>query len=203
MSILDVSALSKEEESRLILKSRSDPQAFAPVYEQYYDRVYLYLLRRCENSTTAEDLTSETFIKAMRSIRRYGRQQAPFLAWLFRIAHNTFISHWRKEKVRRLFRIEWNRGKAVAEGAAVNPFHESEMAQAGETVARLIRGLKPCDQLIITLRYYEDMNLRDLAFAARMSEGNVRTRLHRALVRLKSLIESEAPDLAALIKGDE
>lgn len=192
-----------EEDARIIAQACSDPSAFAPLYERYYDRIYLFLLRRTGNTAIAEDLTSETFIKAMRGLFRYQFRRTPFLAWLYRIAHNTFVSHCRKETVRNLFKIEKRKDGTAAEATALPcPSEETEKRLLKETIIRLIKNLKQKDQLLVTLRYFEGMNVREIAQIAGLSEPAARTRLHRALVRLKKLFETEAPEVAALIKGE-
>ncbi len=199
VDVLERTTLSREEELRQIVEARSSPEAFAPIYERYYDRVYLYLLRRCGNPATAEDLTSDTFMKAMRAIPNFRFREVPLLAWLFRIAHNTFISHCRKEKIRTLFRVENKPEGTAAEYWDPAQCRKMDYEEAGKLIAKMIRRLKPHDQFIVTLRYYEEMSMRDVAAAVEMTEGCVRTRLHRALVRLRKLVEKEAPDVAQLI----
>ncbi|HPO07775.1 MAG TPA: sigma-70 family RNA polymerase sigma factor [bacterium] len=187
-------------EAQLVEEARSDPAAFAQLYERGYDRIYGYLLRRCGNASVAEDLTSETFLKAVGGIRRYRSSGRPFLSWLYTIAHNAFVSYCRKEH-RRLSLLRRERELPIA--VSGNPSEQIDRDRAYQVVERLIRRLRPRDQLILTLRYYEDMNLEDIAGIVGMSPGSLRTGLHRALTRLKSLIEAETPDLIAVIHEEK
>ncbi len=195
--------LSKEREIQTISRTRKDPRAFAPLYEQCYDRIFLYLLRRCGNRSLAEDLTSETFIKALRNIRSFRHDGSPFKAWLFRIAHNEFISHCRKEKVRRLFRVDRRQNGHRHSSGSKDAYRNLEQGEIVDRLEESIQQLSPRDQLLVTLRYYEDFSMRDIAAVSGLSEGNVRTRLHRALARLKSMIEKDVPEIATLVDGAE
>lgn len=195
--------LTREEENHLIADACVDAKAFAPLYEKYYDRVYLYLLRRCANQSLAEDLTAEAFFKAMRKLSTYKPQNVPFLAWLFRIAHNQLMSHYRKEKVRFLFRIQKEKEQPFFADPRVRLLHQSDLNTAGCVIAGLIRKLKPRDQLLLTLRYFEELSILEAAAAANMNPGAARTRLNRAVRKLRALIELEAPELASIIAGEQ
>ncbi len=195
--------MTREEEFLLIREACSDSKAFAPLYEKYYDRVYLYLLRRCANQSLAEDLTAETFFRALRKLASYKPQNVPFLAWLFRIAHNQLMSHYRKEKVRYLFRIRKENESPMLRDPRVHLLHRSDLDAAGCQIARLIQKLKPKDQLLITLRYFEELSVQEAAHAAGMNPGAARTRINRAMKKLRHIVETESPELLDVIAGGE
>ena len=77
------------------LAKQGDGRAFEELYLLYVDRVYNYLHLSVGNRHDAEDLTNQTFIKMLESIDRFVWRQAPFSAWLFRIAHNLAMDHFR------------------------------------------------------------------------------------------------------------
>ena len=88
-------------EERVIRAAQAgDREAFAWLYETYVDRVYHYLLRRMGQPADAEDVTAEVFIRAMKALKSFEFRGAPFIAWLFRIAHNTAINHLKKHSRR-------------------------------------------------------------------------------------------------------
>lgn len=194
---------SHSNEAILIERAQMNPEEFEPLYEKYYERVYLYLLRRCADTTLAEDLTGDTFFRAIRSLPRFKQQNAPFLAWLFRIAHNQMISHFRKTKVRDIFRIKKQRENHSYTDPRIHLLRKTELDQTGTSLAKIIMQLKPIDQLLISLRYIEDLSMNETAEAAGMTTGSARTRLHRALKKLKNLIENDAPKIIELIGGNE
>lgn len=86
------------------------------MYERYADRVYRYLAFRLHDAMEAEDLTAETFIRALQHLSHYRPHGAPWGAWLFRIAHNVLIDHWRQSTRRQTLTLE--NGATVADGTA-------------------------------------------------------------------------------------
>ncbi len=82
---------SVEMEQQAVAAAKNDPREFVDLYDVYADRVYRYFLARIRNITEAEDLTQETFLKALKALPRFEWRGAPFGAWLFRIAHNCFV----------------------------------------------------------------------------------------------------------------
>ncbi|MCB0180374.1 MAG: sigma-70 family RNA polymerase sigma factor, partial [Anaerolineae bacterium] len=90
---------SASQEIELIRQATSgDANAFAGLYDAYVDEVYRFILHRVGNKQTAEDLTSQVFLKAWDNLGRYTMRGLPFGAWLFRIARNTVIDHYRTYK---------------------------------------------------------------------------------------------------------
>jgi len=95
-----------EEESALVARARSEPDAFGQIYERYVDRVYSYIYYRVGNVQDAEDLTARTFYRALEKLDTYEDRGLPFSAWLFRIAHN-LVANWHRDHSRRqVFSLE-------------------------------------------------------------------------------------------------
>ncbi len=90
------------EDSDLVLRARTDPEAFGLLYERYVDRIYAYVYHRVGNGQDAEDLTARTFHRALDNLHRYEDRGLPFAAWLFRIAHN-LVANWHRDRSRRRF----------------------------------------------------------------------------------------------------
>lgn len=82
---------SAEMEERAVAAAKNDPREFVDLYDVYADRVYRYFLARLRNVLQAEDLTQQTFLKALEALPRFEWRGRPFGAWLFRIANNCFI----------------------------------------------------------------------------------------------------------------
>ncbi|GAH71496.1 unnamed protein product, partial [marine sediment metagenome] len=76
---------------------KGDGGAFAQLYEEHFDRIYRYVYLKVGNQAEAEDLTQEVFVKALEAIGSYKWRNLPFVAWLFRIAHNQVIDYLRKQ----------------------------------------------------------------------------------------------------------
>src|SRR6185437_10519764 len=84
---------------RSIEQARNDSAAFAALYDCYIERIYVYVARQTGDDDLAKDITAATFEKALRNLRRYRWQGVSFGAWLFRIAHNEIVQHYRKQKL--------------------------------------------------------------------------------------------------------
>ncbi len=87
------------DEARLVRQAQSgDADSFARLYDVYVERVYRYVYFRVSDDATAEDITSQVFLKAWENLARYRSGSSPFLAWLYTIARNQVIDHYRTHK---------------------------------------------------------------------------------------------------------
>src|SRR5690606_31104714 len=84
------------DEARLMSLARAHPEAFAPLYERYFPRVYAYCLRRVDDPQEAEDLCSQVFTRALTGLHSY--RGGLVSAWLFRIAHTVVVNHYRSRR---------------------------------------------------------------------------------------------------------
>ena len=88
-------ALKKEADERLLIEAaQRDPARFAELYQNNFERVYAYIVRRVGNRAETEDLTSEVFHHALANLKRFEWRGIPFAAWLFRIAANLISDRW-------------------------------------------------------------------------------------------------------------
>jgi RNA polymerase sigma-70 factor (ECF subfamily) len=92
----DQSCQVQSEESLVRRAQKRDQEAFSQLYEQYFDKIYRYLILRIGNQMEAEDLTQQVFLKALKSINAFQWKGIPFSAWLYRIAHNLAVECLRK-----------------------------------------------------------------------------------------------------------
>src|SRR5215468_5237278 len=86
-------------EKRLVEAAQFDPRRFADLYELYFDRVYAFIARRVRDRGETEDLTSEVFHRALANLARFEWRGTPFLAWLYRIAHNAIADRAKRKVV--------------------------------------------------------------------------------------------------------
>jgi len=94
------------DETALVERARTNPEAFGQLYELYVERVYSYIYHRVGNVQDAEDLTARTFYRALEKLDTYEDRGLPFSAWLFRIAHN-LVANWHRDHSRRqVFSLE-------------------------------------------------------------------------------------------------
>src|SRR5207244_5374977 len=101
----------------------ADASPLSDLYTLYFPRVYRYILARTGNTYDSEDLAEEVFMRVLEAIERFQWREAPFSAWLFRIAHNAVISQRRKETAR-------GRSSQLSEGLAVTSPGPHELVES-------------------------------------------------------------------------
>jgi RNA polymerase sigma-70 factor (ECF subfamily) len=162
-----------------------DEDAFARLYDEYYDRIYRHVYYRV-GPNDAEDVTQQVFLQAWQAIGRFQQTTAPFVAWLFTIAHNAIVSFYRKNKGS--FSLDADLVKGPSEdGIEGGVENRLEHERARRAMARL----NPEQQQVLAMRFLEDLSPRDVSLALGKSEGNVRVIQHRALRELRRLMDRE------------
>ena len=150
------------------------------VYAEQLPRVFNFFRYRCANAADAEDLTSITFEKAWRGRDRYRRDKGAFSTWLFTIARNAAVDHYRA----RTPGVPLDEAALVAATAAT-PEDQATRRSDAERLAALLTTLPDRDRELIALKYGAEMSNRDIAAATGLSESNVGTILHRAVQALR------------------
>jgi RNA polymerase sigma-70 factor (ECF subfamily) len=164
---------------------KGDRDALEELYLIHFDRIYSYLHVSVGNRHDAEDLTTQTFLKMLESIGKFRWQSAPFSAWLFRIAHNLAMDHFRAAR-------RWQPEEEVPEPEP----DESTSAEAGaleaigrKTMLELIEELSPEQQQVLTLKFVFNFANADAATILGKTEGAIKSLQHRALVSLQKQLE--------------
>ena len=162
-----------------------DRAALEELYLLHFDRIYSYLHMTVGNRHDAEDLTTQTFLKMLESIGRFKWQAVPFSAWLFRIAHNLCMDHFRANR-------RWQPEENVPEPEA----GEDTSAEAGalEAIGRksmleLIDDLSPEQQQVLTLKFVFNFSNGEAATILDKTEGAIKSLQHRALASLQRQLE--------------
>jgi len=180
-------AETKADETLLIQRAISrDPNAFGRLYDMYVDRVYRHLYYRVGNVADAEDLTQQVFLKAWQAIDRYRKRASPFLAWLMTISHNLVVDYYRTKKDKTYLETE-----VMADDSALSPEQVAEAHFDQRQLRRAILQLPGDQQQVILLRFVEGFRHAEIASSLGKSEGAIRVTLHRALARLRQILEKE------------
>ncbi len=175
------------DESALIQKAvRHDADAFAKLYDIHVDRVYRHIYYRVNNEHDAEDLTQLVFLKAWQAIGRYKKTGSPFVAWLITISHNLIVDFYRTRKDRAYLEAE-----VLASDPASGPEHTAEASLEQQRLRKAILQLSSDEQQVVILRFMEGFEFSEIASVMKKREGNIRVILHRALVKLRSILERE------------
>ncbi|GMR12518.1 MAG: RNA polymerase sigma factor [Gemmatimonadota bacterium] len=167
------------------------PQDFAQWHRDHRAAVYRYVRFRVATRETAEDVTSDVFLKALRSIKRYDSNRAAPRTWLLRIARNAITDHLRSLRRRGSLHVSLDRiPDLVAQVAS-----QEERVLKEERIQHLLNGtklLRKADQDVLSLRYGSGLDNNEIAEALGVSPNAVAVRLHRALKRLKGIIDKSA-----------
>ena len=158
--------------------------ALSELYTLYFPRVYRYILARTGNSYDAEDLTEEVFMKVLEAIERFEWREAPFSAWLFRIAHNAVISQRRKDGAR-------GRSAPLTEGLALDSQGPDELVEnrlALRDIMNAAQKLPEAQRQVIALRFGAGLSVAETARAMNKGEGNVKVIQHKAIAKLREMV---------------
>jgi RNA polymerase sigma-70 factor (ECF subfamily) len=175
------------DEAALVAQAvQGDERSFTGLYDRYYDRIYRHLYYRVGRAEDAEDLAQQVFLQAWRALSRYRQGTTPFIAWLFTIAHNAVISFYRRNKA--AYSLESDLSERPSSNGVEEP---TETRLEHERAHRAMARLKPEQQLVLSMRFLESLEYRDIGAALGKSEGNVRVIQHRALLELRRLMERD------------
>jgi len=166
---------------------QGDREALEELYLIHFDRIYSYLHVSVGNRHDAEDLTTQTFLKMLEKIGSFKWQSAPFSAWLFRIAHNLAMDHFRSRR-------RWQPEEEVPEPPGEEePSAELEAMQVigRESMLKLIDRLSPEQQQVLTLKFVFNLPNAEVAAILDKTEGAIKSLQHRALVSLQKQIASQ------------
>lgn len=169
--------------------SPSLPHDFEAWYDQHRSTVFRYVRFRVATREAAEDVTSDVFMKALRSIERYDPERASPRTWLLRIARNAVTDHLRALRRRGSLHVSLDR---VPDLVADVPSQDERVLKE-ERIQKLLNGsqtLRKADQEILSLRYGAGLGNGEIAEALGISNNAVAVRLHRALKRLKDAVEN-------------
>ena len=181
----DTDPLPTEEAEWIRAAQAGDRSAFAQLIERYWDRLYRWLYRMTRDRHTAEDLTQETFLKALAAVKTF-RAGSNFRAWVFRIGHNNFVNQKRAE---RRTKVPLPEDVAAAELGLAETATENR--EALEAVARAVADLPSDFRAALTLRVEEGLSFREVARILNTTEETARWRVFKARQKLMKVLSPE------------
>lgn len=177
--------MSNQIDQWVVQAQAGDSAAFGKIYDEYVKPIYRYIYYRVSESI-AEDLTEDTFLKAWKNLKKYKKGKHPFSSWLFRIAHNLVVDHYRKNKVSVEMIDE------TIEDTQKTPSQKTNLKLNQVRLHKIIKKLPDNYQQVIILKYINELDNPEVAAAMGKSEGAIRTLQHRALEKLRGLLENES-----------
>jgi len=155
-----------------------DVEAFGELYSIHLDRIYRYIFYQVNDRATAEDLTEEVFLKAWRSIGKFKWKGYPFSAWLYRIARNHAIDHFRTRQQHKSLEWEFPTGDD-------GPELKAEEKQMNRLISEAISSLPEQQKQLIILKFIEGMDNREIEQIMGKNQGAIRVMQMRALATLR------------------
>lgn len=172
----------KGEES-LVRKSQADPEAFRPLYEKYFKRIFLFVHHRVGDKALTADITSQVFLKALLNIKKFSFRGLPFSAWLFRIALNECNDFFRKNKRYRMVTME----EGIVDQLYEELTNETRLDDLRQQLPSILQKLSVDELQIIELRYFEQRPFKEVGDILGISETYAKVRVYRILEKMKKL----------------
>ena len=174
--------MSKSKDYLLVQRAKKKPAYFAPLYEKYFDQIFIFIFKKTRNEELTGDLTSQVFLKALLNINKYEDRGYPFSSWLYMIASNEVNLHYRK--------IKKNNEIEIQEKDVVHLLDEFKSMNTIEHQEKLIDAMNKLsekDTEIIDLRYFEKKSFKEIGEILQISHGAAKIKLYRSVEKLKTL----------------
>ena len=172
---LGISPVMDSNERLRIEAAQGDPSRFGVLYEEHFDRVYAFVIRRVRDRSAAQDITADVFHQALAGLPKFEWRGVPFAAWLYRIAANAIADHFKRS-------ARESGTAAQGEPAQTELDGVEERAALFRSVDRL-----PADQRrVIVMRFAEEKSVREIAGALGRSEGAIKQLQFRGLQNLRA-----------------
>lgn len=171
------------DEALMLAYREGDAGAFETLYKRHRGALYRFMLRSIRNRGTAEELFQEAWIRVIEARGRYA-PSARFTTWLYTIAHNLLVDHWRRKG---LTLVELD-----ADSAGAAPHDPARQAEARESLARLMRALEalpPAQREAFLLHEEAGLTVAEIAAVTGAGEEAAKSRLRYAMAKLKAAVD--------------
>jgi len=176
-----------DSESALLERAREyDATAVAELYDRYSLRIYNYVYHRVGNRSLAEDLTSTVFVRMLEAIRTSKGWHSSFSGWLYRIAHNAVVDHFRSGKQDKDVPLE-----DVTLSSSEHLAEAAERSITRERVRSAVSQLTEAQGVVISLKFLEGMTNAEVAELMGKNEGAIKSLQFRGLAALRRVIDEE------------
>lgn len=183
------------DEILMLQYARGDIAAFERLVERHRQPMFGYLCRMLGNRELAEDTFQEVFLRVIHSRRRY-RKSAKFSTWLYKIAHNSCVDVFRREKLRKMDSLDEPTANTGNEGMLQDvlasgdpgPDEMLQRRQLSDMLKACVGRLPPEQREVFVLRQYQDLPFKEIAQCIRTSESTVKSRMRYALRNLRTML---------------
>ena len=179
--------ISQEEilrEFETVQKAAKDPRQFQILYDRYFSAIFNYIYRKIDDEDITADLSSQTFLKAMKNLKKYEFRGVPFSAWLYRIASNEVNKHYRQTNKKLVFSFEEYEFENLIEQ---NSEKDDELDI--DYIIRQMHKMSESDIEILELRFFESKCFAEIAYILEITEANAKMSTYRAIDKLRKLLK--------------
>ena len=189
----EIDAPSQDEIRDLVRKAQEgDAASCAGLYEVFYDKIYRYVMFKTGNVSDAEDITEEVFLRMLESIDSFKWQGFPFSSWLFRIAHNLVVDHYRKKGRQKTTPLEDASTKVGAITYDVDTQLDVELSMT--QVYEAMEGLTKLQKEVLSLRFAAGLSVLETAESLGKKENAVKALQHAAIKKLRGLLNARSQE---------
>lgn len=174
-------ALAREQETKRLQKARSlDRATIGAIYDEYHQLIYSYIYRRVGEVELARDLTADVFRRFLQAIHNGTGPTDNLRAWLYRVAHNIIVDHYRQLGKQQEFPLQENLILSDHD-----PSQTAEIRLQTEKVRQALNHLTPDQQQVVALKFFEGLSNQEVAEITGKPVGAVKSLQHRALASLQ------------------
>ena len=171
-------------EFETVQEAVKDPAKFQILYDRYFTIIFNYIFRRIDNEEVTADLTSQTVLKALKSLKKYTVRGVPFSAWLYRIASNEVNRYYKQTNKKLVYSIDEREFEHLIEQSV-----EDESDYDIDYIIRQMHMLCESDIEALELRFFEGKSFAEMAFILDITEANAKMRIYRAIDKLRKLLK--------------
>lgn len=166
---------------------KGEADAYGTLYDRYLPKIYAYLYHRTHHRETAEDLTSDVFLRALAKLGGFNASAGTFGAWLYRIAHNRLVDHYRAFRSTTDIEDVWD-----ALRADVDIPRDADAKAALAQVEAAVRALPAAQREVVLLRVWDGLSHAEIAAMLGKNESAVKTAYSRGVASLKAVLGPSA-----------
>lgn len=172
------------EEHRWILAAQRDIRLFTPLYERYYEPIFLFIHKRIQDEETTAELTSRVFFRCVKNLYKYEFKELPFSSWLYKIAHNEVLYHFRNHKDEyRFVSLDHKHVDLLSEEITLL----RNSTDKEKLVSYLLEQLEESEVQFLELRFFEERSFAEMGFMLNITANNAKIKTYRVVGKLKEI----------------
>ena len=174
---------------------QGDAASFAELYQHFYDKIFRYVSFKTGDAFESEDITEDVFLRMLESIHSFKWKGYPFSSWLFRIAHNLVVDHFRKKSRRKSVPLE--NASQMAGSTSHDMDSDLDLKLSFGQVYDVMAELTKLQREVISLRFAAGLSVRETGHSMGKKENAVKALQHAAIKRLRSLLDSGTGEMSS------